>query len=47
MTRVLVGKMGSALPVAVARVKMYRRVVESCYGSVSSKTPRCHLAGAV
>lgn len=34
MTCVLVGKKGSLLPVALARVKMCRRAVESCHGSV-------------
>ena len=47
MTCVLGGKMGPLLPVAVACVKTRRRVVESCYGSMQSKTLCCHLAGAV
>lgn len=34
MTSFSVGKMGSLPCVAVARVEMCRRVVESCYGSV-------------
>lgn len=38
MTCVLVGKVGSLLPVAVTCMKMCRTGIECCYGSMQSKT---------